>query len=226
MPDQRAASESRPQSGKTGFYTSISFLHNAPPRNQFKLLKGSMMVSLETPICDFGLAAPDFTLPGVDARDWSLRQCVGERGLLVMFICNHCPYVKAIQQRIVRDTKALAPLGINSVAIMSNDPAEYEEDSFENMKRVAERVGYPFPYLFDETQAVAKAYGAVCTPDFFGYNADLELQYRGRLDASRKETAAADVRRDLFEAMKMVAETGRGPQDQIPSMGCSIKWRQ
>jgi peroxiredoxin len=184
-----------------------------------------MMVSLETPICDFGLAAPDFTLPGVDARDWSLQQCAGERGLLVMFICNHCPYVKAIQQRIVRDTKALAQLGVNSVAIMSNDPAEYEEDSFENMIRIAKQMDYPFPYLFDETQAVAKSYGAVCTPDFFGYNADLELQYRGRLDASRKETAGADVRRDLFEAMKMVADTGRGPQEQIPSMGCSIKWR-
>jgi peroxiredoxin len=185
-----------------------------------------MMVSLETPICDFGLAAPDFILPGIDGRDWSLRQCAGERGLLVMFICNHCPYVKAVQQRIVRDTKELAQFGINSVAIMSNDPAEYEEDSFENMKRVANQMGYPFPYLYDETQAVAKAYGAVCTPDFFGYNAALALQYRGRLDASRKETAPADVGRDLFEAMKLVAETAQGPQEQIPSMGCSIKWRQ
>jgi peroxiredoxin len=185
-----------------------------------------MMVSLETPICDFGLSAPDFVLPGVDAQEWSLQQCAGERGLLVMFICNHCPYVKAVQRRIVRDTSELAQLGINSVAIMSNDPAEYEEDSFENMKRVAEQMGYPFPYLYDESQAVAKAYGAVCTPDFFGYNAALELQYRGRLDASRKETAPADVRRDLFEAMKMVADTGQGPRRQIPSMGCSIKWRE
>lgn len=185
-----------------------------------------MMVSLQTPICDFGAPAPDFTLPGVDGRDWSLQQCAGERGLLVMFICNHCPYVKAVQQRIVRDTKELAQLGINSVAIMSNDPAEYAEDSFENMQRVAEQMGYPFPYLFDETQAVARAYGAVCTPDFFGYNAALELQYRGRLDESRKETASSDVRRDLYEAMKLVAETGHGPQEQIPSMGCSIKWRE
>ncbi|MCU7805878.1 MAG: thioredoxin family protein [Candidatus Thiodiazotropha sp. (ex Lucinoma borealis)] len=184
------------------------------------------MVSLQTPICDFGAPAPDFSLPGVDGQDWSLRQCAGERGLLVMFICNHCPYVKAVQDRIIRDTKELAQLGINSVAIMSNDPAEYQEDSFENMRLIADRLGFPFPYLFDESQAVAKAYGAVCTPDFFGYNTALELQYRGRLDESRKEAAGQNVHRDLFEAMKMVAETGHGPQEQIPSMGCSIKWRE
>jgi peroxiredoxin len=182
------------------------------------------MVSLETPICEFDAPAPDFTLPGVDGRQWSLQQCRGEKGLLVMFICNHCPYVKAIRDRIVRDTRELSELGINSVAIMSNDPSEYAEDSFENMQRVAEEFAFPFPYLIDETQQVAKAYGAVCTPDFFGYNADLGLQYRGRLDASRKEAAAADVRRDLFESMKQVAVTGKGPLDQIPSMGCSIKW--
>ncbi|MCU7815614.1 MAG: thioredoxin family protein [Candidatus Thiodiazotropha sp. (ex Rostrolucina anterorostrata)] len=184
------------------------------------------MVSLQTPICDFGAPAPDFSLPGVDGQDWSLQQCAGERGLLVMFICNHCPYVKAVQDRIIRDTKALAQLGINSVAIMSNDPAEYQEDSFENMQLIAARLGFPFPYLFDESQAVAKAYGAVCTPDFFGYNTALELQYRGRLDESRKEAAGQNVRRDLFEAMKRVAETSHGPQEQIPSMGCSIKWRE
>ncbi|EGW54336.1 peroxiredoxin-like family 1 protein [endosymbiont of Tevnia jerichonana (vent Tica)] len=141
-----------------------------------------------------------------------------------MFICNHCPYVKAIRDRIVRDARELKSLGVNSVAIMSNDPSEYPEDSFENMQRVAEEFDFPFPYLLDQTQAVAKAYGAVCTPDFFGYNASLELQYRGRLDESRKQAAAADVRRDLFEAMKQVAETAQGPQQQIPSMGCSIKW--
>lgn len=183
------------------------------------------MVSLQTPICDFGAPAPDFTLPGVDGRLWSLGECAGEKGLLVMFICNHCPYVKAVQQRIIRDVNDLKPLGINAVAIMSNDPSDYPEDSFENMKRIAGELAYPFPYLLDETQAVAKAYGAVCTPDFFGYNADMKLQYRGRLDESRKETADPGVRRDLFEAMKLVAETGSGPQDQIPSMGCSIKWR-
>ncbi len=183
------------------------------------------MVSLETPVCDFGLAAPDFNLPGVDGRSWSLSECAGEKGLLVMFICNHCPYVKAIRERIVRDTNELKKLGINSVAIMSNDPAMYEEDSFENMKKISDEYGFSFPYLIDESQQVAKAYGAVCTPDFFGYNADLALQYRGRLDASRKEAASADVRRDLFEGMKQVAETQKGPQDQVPSMGCSIKWK-
>jgi len=141
-----------------------------------------------------------------------------------MFICNHCPYVQAIRDRIVRDLKELKAMGMNAVAIMSNDTNDYPEDSFENMKRVAAEFDFPFPYLLDETQEVAKAYGAVCTPDFFGYNADLKLQYRGRFDESRKESAAEDVRRDLFEAMKQVAETGKGPEDQIPSMGCSIKW--
>jgi peroxiredoxin len=184
------------------------------------------MVSLETPVCDFGADAIDFSLPGVDGKTWSLQECNGENGLLVMFICNHCPYVKAIRERLVRDTKELQQYGINSVAIMSNDPALYEEDSFENMKKVAAEFQFPFPYLMDETQAVAKAYGAVCTPDFFGYNKDLKLQYRGRLDASRKDTAPADARRDLFEAMVQVAKTGQGPQEQIPSMGCSIKWKE
>jgi len=183
------------------------------------------MVSLETPVCEFGKPAIDFSLPGVDGKTWSLQDCRGENGLLVMFICNHCPYVKAIRDRIVRDTRELQQLGVNSVAIMSNDPSEYEEDSFDNMKKIAEQFDFPFPYLFDESQQVAQDYGAVCTPDFFGYNADLELQYRGRLDASRKQAADPDVRRDLFEAMKQVAETGKGPAEQIPSMGCSIKWK-
>ncbi len=183
------------------------------------------MVSLETPVCEFDKPAVDFALPGVDGKTWTLADCAGEKGLLVMFICNHCPYVKAIRERLVRDCAELKMLGINSVAIMSNDPALYEEDSFENMKKIAEEFGFPFPYLWDESQQVAKDYGAVCTPDFFGYNADLKLQYRGRLDASRKQMATADARRDLFEAMRQVAETGRGPATQIPSMGCSIKWR-
>lgn len=183
------------------------------------------MVSLQTPVCDFDRPAPDFSLPGVDGRTWTLQQCCGKHGLLVMFICNHCPYVKAVRERIVRDARDLLALGINSVAIMSNDTAEYPEDSFENMRRVSREFAFPFPYLLDETQQVARDYGAVCTPDFFGYNADLGLQYRGRLDESRKETAPDGVRRDLFEAMKKVAETGKGPEDQIPSMGCSIKWK-
>ena len=182
------------------------------------------MVRMETPVCDFGKPAVDFALPGVDGKTWTLADCRGEKGLLVMFICNHCPYVKSIRERLVRDTRELRDLGINSVAIMANDPSEYPEDSFDNMRRVAEEFGFPFPYLIDETQQVARAYGAVCTPDFFGYNADLELQYRGRLDASRKEPVPG-ARRDLFEAMKQVAETGHGPKEQIPSMGCSIKWK-
>jgi len=182
------------------------------------------MVSLETPVCEFDAPAIDFSLPGVDGKTWTLSNSRGKNGLLVMFICNHCPYVKAVRDRIVRDTRELQDHGINSVAIMSNDSVEYSEDSLENMKKVAEEFNYPFPYLMDESQEVAKAYGAVCTPDFFGYNSKLELQYRGRLDASRKEAAPADVRRDLFEAMVQVAQTGQGPQDQIPSMGCSIKW--
>lgn len=183
------------------------------------------MVSLETPVCDFDLPAIDFSLPGIDGNNWTLQQCKGEKGLLVMFICNHCPYVKAIRDRIVRDTNELKALGVNTVAIMSNDASQYEEDSFENMQKIAAEFGFNFPYLVDESQQVAKAYGAVCTPDFFGYNADLKLQYRGRLDESRKESAAENVRRDLFEAMQQVAKTGRGPEDQIPSMGCSIKWK-
>lgn len=184
------------------------------------------MVSLQPPVCDFDLPAIDFRLPGVDGRDWSLQECRGEKGLLVMFICNHCPYVKAILDRILRDTKALAKEGIKSVAIMSNDPAQYPEDSFDNMRALAKAEGFSFPYLLDESQAVAKVYGAVCTPDFFGYNADLKLQYRGRLDASRKETAPANARRDLYEAMLQVARTGKGPDEQIASMGCSIKWKE
>ena len=183
------------------------------------------MVSLETPVCDFGAPAIGFDLPGIDGKNWTLETCKGENGLLVMFICNHCPYVKAIRERLVRDTRELLGHGINSVAIMANDPAQYAEDSFENMQKVAAEYNFPFPYLIDESQAVAKAYGAVCTPDFFGYNADMELQFRGRLDASRKETAPADARRDLFEAMVNVAKTGKGPAEQIPSMGCSIKWK-
>ena len=141
-----------------------------------------------------------------------------------MFICNHCPYVKSIRARIIRDTRELQQHGINSIAIMSNDPADYAEDSFDNMKTVAQQYGYPFPYVWDETQQIAKDYGAVCTPDFFGFNARLELQYRGRLDASRKEEVA-DAPRDLFYAMLKVAQTGQGPREQIASMGCSIKWR-
>jgi hypothetical protein len=141
-----------------------------------------------------------------------------------MFICNHCPYVKAVIHRILRDAQELATLGIGSIAVMSNDPSDYPEDSWQNMERVARELAFPFPYVLDESQAVAKAYGAVCTPDFFGYNGKLELQYRGRLDESRKEAAPETARRELFEAMRHVALTGKGPAQQTPGIGCSIKW--
>lgn len=181
------------------------------------------MVSLQTPVCDFGWKAPGFELPGVDGKRWKLADAQGPNGTLVMFICNHCPYVKAIRPRLVNDLKELKVLGINAIAIMSNDPTDYPEDSFEQMKVVANEFGFSFPYVIDETQAIAKAYGAICTPDFFGFNSKLELQYRGRFDESRKETAESSTR-DLFHAMKLVAETGQGPREQISSIGCSIKW--
>ena len=184
------------------------------------------MVSLTTPVCDFGWKAADFDLPGVDGRNWTLREAVGPNGLLVMFICNHCPYVKAIRPRLVRDLAELRDQhGIHAIAIMSNDPSEYAEDSFDNMRAASDEFDFPFPYVLDATQAIAKTYGAVCTPDFFGFNRNFELQYRGRFDESRKDTAPEGVRRDLFEAMKEVALTQHGPTEQIPSMGCSIKWR-
>lgn len=181
------------------------------------------MVSLNPPVCDFGWKAPDFKLPGVDGKTWSLADIKGEKGTLVMFICNHCPYVKAIRPRLVQDVRELKALGVNTIAIQSNDVINYPDDSFERMKEVAAEFDFSFPYVLDETQAVAKAYDAVCTPDFFGFNADLELQYRGRFDESRKE-AVTNSTRDLYHAMKQVAETGLGPREQIPSIGCSIKW--
>jgi peroxiredoxin len=178
------------------------------------------------PVCDFGWAAVDATLPGVDGKMHSIFDQAGPNGLVVAFICNHCPYVKAVIGRIVRDAEDLKAEGIGFVAISSNDADAYPEDSFANMKRFADMHGFGFPYLHDEDQAVARAYDAVCTPDFFGFNKELKLQYRGRLDASRKEAGAPDLRRDLFEAMKEVARTGNGPRDQIASMGCSIKWKE
>ncbi|HQR03093.1 MAG: thioredoxin family protein [Proteobacteria bacterium] len=177
------------------------------------------------PVCNFGWPAADFDLPGTDGQRHTRASCAGPRGLLVMFICNHCPYVKAVLDRIVRDARELQALGVGVVAIMSNDPADYPEDGWARMVAVAQDRAFPFPYLFDETQDVARVYGAVCTPDFFGFNAAGKLQYRGRLDASRKE-AAPDARRELFEAMSQVARTGQGPQEQVASVGCSIKWRE
>jgi len=176
------------------------------------------------PICDFGWQAVAFDLPATDGQRYTLDRVKGANGLLVMFICNHCPYVKAVIDRIVRDVTDLQPHGIGCVAINSNDARTYPEDSFENMQRVAQDLRFPFPYLWDESQQVARAYDAVCTPDFFGFNAELKLQYRGRLDASRT-SPLPNARRELFEAMKQVAQTGRGPDEQIASMGCSIKWK-
>lgn len=182
-------------------------------------------MAVQSPICAFGWKAPGFTLPGIDGRDWSLKDVAGPHGTLVAFICNHCPYVVAIIDRLVSDAAQLSALGIGVVAINSNDAAQYPEDSFENMKVFARIHGFGFPYLYDESQAVARAYDAVCTPDFFGFDAGLGLQYRGRLDASGRLPGPSDARRDLLEAMRLVAETGHGPADQIASMGCSIKWR-
>ena len=179
----------------------------------------------QPPICDFGWKAPDFRLPATDGGTHALEDVRGARGTVVVFICNHCPYVKAVIERIVRDAGDLDKLGVSTVAICSNDATTHPDDSFPNMKRFAETHGFTFPYLHDETQAVARAYDAVCTPDFFGFNADLELQYRGRLDESGNRPAPPEARRELYEAMRLVAETGRGPRDQTASMGCSIKWK-
>ncbi len=182
------------------------------------------MPALTTPICDFGWQAVDFSLEGVDGRSYGLQDVRGEKGTLVMFICNHCPYVRAVIGRLVRDVAELQALGIGAIAIMPNDTEAYPADSFENMKAFAAENGFTFPYVIDRSQEVARAYDAVCTPDFFGFDAGLGLQYRGRLDASRVEPVP-EARRELFEAMQEVAASGQGPREQIASMGCSIKWR-
>jgi peroxiredoxin len=171
-----------------------------------------------------GWKATDFALGGTDGKTYSLAQVRGPKGTLVVFICNHCPYVKASIGRIVAEANALRELGFGTIAIMPNDTETYSEDNLDNMKAFAARHGFAFPYVIDATQEVARAYDALCTPDFFGLNAQDELQYRGRLDAARM-TPIANARRDLFEAMKQVAATGHGPKEQLPSMGCSIKWR-
>ena len=175
------------------------------------------------PLCDFGWKAPEFTLPGVDGAQHALKDLRGAKGTVIVFICNHCPYVKAVIGRLVREAADLKRLDVSTIAISSNDASRYPEDGFAEMKAFAARHGFTFPYLHDESQDVARAYDAVCTPDFFGFNAALELQYRGRLDASRKDESS--TRRDLYEAMRQVAETGHGPAEQIASMGCSIKWK-
>lgn len=183
------------------------------------------MAALQPPTCAFGWKAVDFRLPGIDGQTYTLADVTGANGLLLMFICNHCPYVKSAIDRIVADCRELEGEGIGCVAIMPNDTQAYPEDSFDNMKRFAVKYHIQFPYLIDETQEVARAYDAVCTPDFFGFNADLELQYRGRLDSAGK-TPAPDAERELLAAMRQVARTGKGPEEQMPSIGCSIKWRR
>lgn len=177
------------------------------------------------PPCDFGAPAPRFNLPDPSGREFNLEDCAGQNGTLVMFICNHCPYVQAILGKLSRDTAELSEHGIASVAIMPNDVIRYPADSPPRMAALAEQAGFAFPYLYDESQEVARSYGAVCTPDFFGYNADLELQYRGRLDSSTSRAAPPDAPRELFDAMVRIASTGQGPRSQNSSQGCSIKWR-
>ena len=182
------------------------------------------MVLTKTPICNFGEKTYDFYLKGIDEKIYQLNDCTGINGTIIMFICNHCPYVKAIIKDLVNDTNNLIKLGISSVAIMSNDTKNYPEDSFENMKLFAEENSFNFPYLIDETQEVAKKYGAVCTPDFFGYNGKNELQYRGRIRELKELRPVRSGNSELFDAMKMISETQKGPKVQIPSMGCNIKW--
>ena len=177
------------------------------------------------PVCDFDWPAPAFSLPGTDGKTYSLADIAGQNGTLVMFICNHCPFVLAITDKLIRDAKDLQAAGIGVAAICSNDAERYPDDDFPNMKRMAESEGFPFPYLHDEDQSVARAYDAICTPDFFGFNAKGGLQYRGRLDSSGRKSSSADVPRDLYDAMMMVSETGKGPAEQTPSIGCSIKWK-
>jgi len=182
------------------------------------------MALTKTPICSFDEEAIDFELLGVDGKMWALADCEGDNGTLVMFICNHCPYVKAVIEDIVNDCKVLEKEGINSVAIMSNDTKNYPEDSFDNMIEFHKNNKFNFPYLIDETQEIAKKYDAVCTPDFFGYNKSLELHYRGRIRELRDLKPIRNDESDLSKAMKLIAQTGKGPENQIPSMGCNIKW--
>lgn len=176
------------------------------------------------PAAELGIAAPDFDLPATDGRSYRLADVAGEKGTVIVFICNHCPYVKAIVDRMAADAATLKAEGIGFGAICSNDATSHPEDSFDNMKRFAERHRFGFPYLHDENQVAARAYDAVCTPDFFGLDAAGTILYRGRLDAGRKDAPPEGARRDLVEAMREIARTGKGPAEQAPSMGCSIKW--
>jgi len=178
----------------------------------------------ETPICNFGWKAEDFNLKGTDEQHYTLESIKGSKATLVMFICNHCPYVQAVIERLNSTVLDLKQYGVGAVGIMSNDTDNYPEDSFENMKLFSKKYNFCFPYVIDESQEIARKYRAVCTPDFFGFDSNLGLQYRGRLDES-KTNLIPDAKRELFEAMSRVSETGKGPRKQFPSMGCSIKWR-
>ena len=180
---------------------------------------------LDTPICDFGWKAPNFTLKDPNGQSFKMKDHLGEKGLLIAFICNHCPYVQAIAERLASDTRVLMNEGINVLAVMSNDYQTYESDSPQNMKKFAEQYSFPFPYLVDEDQSVARSYDALCTPDFFGLNSQGELQYRGRLDNIRMGQSESGRVTELINAMKLIAQSGEGPQSQNPSMGCSIKWK-
>jgi peroxiredoxin len=182
-------------------------------------------MATQAPVCDFGWKPAPFRLPATDGRTCTLADIAGPRGTLVMFICNHCPYVLGALDRIVRDARELTALGVGVAAICSNDGATHPDDSFPKMQELARRHALPFPYLHDESQEVARTWGAACTPDFFGFNAAMELQYRGRIDAGGRSAPPPDAPRELFEAMRSVARTGRGPEIQIPSIGCSIKWK-
>ena len=182
------------------------------------------MTLTKTPICDFGKKAENFKLNSTDNKIISLDDVKGENGTLIMFICNHCPYVKAVVDDIVQDCKKLEKDGVKAVAVCSNDVKNYPEDSFDNMIKFSKNHNFNFPYLFDETQEIAKIYNAVCTPDFFGYNKDLELQYRGRIRELKELKPVRSGESDLYKAMKQISETGKGPESQIPSMGCNIKW--
>ena len=185
------------------------------------------MVSLNTPLCDFGWKAMPFTLLGVDDKSWTLDKAKGENGLLIMFICNHCPYVKAILPRLIQDLSELKKYGVNSIAISSNDVVNYPQDSFEEMKKLSVLHKFTFPYIFDESQSVAKSYNAICTPDFFGFNRELELQYRGRFDSTgRVDEPPKDNQKDLYKAMKLISDTQKGPKTQFSSIGCSLKWKE
>tara|TARA_Y100000590_G_C15643904_1_gene986100 strand:+ start:509 stop:1060 length:552 start_codon:yes stop_codon:yes gene_type:complete len=176
--------------------------------------------------CELGSKATNFKLLSINEKTYTLNELKGENGTVIVFICNHCPYVKSIANRLSNEAKELLKIGIKTIAIMSNDVENYPDDSFENMKKFAEFYKFGFPYLYDEDQSVARKYNAICTPDFFGFNRFLLLQYRGRIDSAVDKNNKQNIKRELFDAMKLISSTGYGPSEQIPSIGCSIKWKK